>query len=183
MLTSIATNNGRRHLRPRTAREHRKTPLPAPVGPWWRDAAGIPPRQTLFGGHYIRRSMGATIGGGGRAKTTLAIFEAVSMAAGKDLSTGEALASGRLRVWVLNGEEDQDELDRRIAAVCQHYGVTAHDLAGGLFVQSVRDNRKRRSRPIRKGLAWGLQSVDQRVCKSLAGGMEAATTENYEVRP
>jgi len=32
-------------------------------------------------------------------------------------------------------------------------------------------------------LAWGLQSVDQRVCKSLAGGMEAATTENYEVRP
>ncbi|MEY9648395.1 transposase InsO family protein [Bradyrhizobium elkanii] len=44
-------------------------------------------------------------------------------------------------------------------------------------------NRKRRSRPIRKGLAWGLQSVDQRVCKSLAGGMEAATTENYEVRP
>ncbi|MEY9703304.1 hypothetical protein ABIF50_005744 [Bradyrhizobium diazoefficiens] len=45
------------------------------------------------------------------------------------------------------------------------------------------DRRKRRSRPIRKGLAWGLQSVDQRVCKSLAGGMEAATTENYEVRP
>ncbi|WP_212480887.1 hypothetical protein, partial [Bradyrhizobium liaoningense] len=25
---------------------------------------------------------------------------------------------------------------------------------------------KRRSRPTRKGLAWGLQSVDQRVCKS-----------------
>jgi dihydroxy-acid dehydratase len=45
------------------------------------------------------------------------------------------------------------------------------------------DLGKRRSRPIRKGLAWGLQSVDQRVCKSLAGGMEAATTENYEVRP
>ncbi|MEY9398970.1 hypothetical protein ABIF66_009772 [Bradyrhizobium japonicum] len=46
-----------------------------------------------------------------------------------------------------------------------------------------RTNCKRRSRPTRKGLAWGLQSVDQRVCKSLAGGMEAATTENYEVRP
>lgn len=42
---------------------------------------------------------------------------------------------------------------------------------------------KRRSRPICKGLAWGLQSVDQRVCKSLAAGMEAATTENHEVRP
>ncbi|MBR0890068.1 hypothetical protein JQ637_27905, partial [Bradyrhizobium diazoefficiens] len=52
------------------------------------------------------------------------------------------------------------------------------------FQQATRQvNCKRRSRPIRKGLAWGLQSVDQRVCKSLAGGMEAATTENYEVRP
>ncbi|WLA95373.1 lytic murein transglycosylase [Bradyrhizobium elkanii] len=52
-----------------------------------------------------------------------------------------------------------------------------------LTLAEVQEMRKRRSRPIRKGLAWGLQSVDQRVCKSLAGGMEAATTENYEVRP
>ncbi|MHC2582817.1 transposase-like protein [Bradyrhizobium diazoefficiens] len=51
------------------------------------------------------------------------------------------------------------------------------------YLPEARYQRKRRSRPIRKGLAWGLQSVDQRVCKSLAGGMEAATTENYEVRP
>lgn len=42
---------------------------------------------------------------------------------------------------------------------------------------------KRRSRAICKGLARGLQSVDQRVCKSLAAGVEAATTENHEVRP
>src|SRR4051812_18032836 len=93
----------------------RKTTLPEPAAAWWRDAATIPPRQTLFDGHYIRRSIGATIGGGGRAKTTRAIFEAVSMAAGRDLSTGEELAPGRLRVWLLNGEEDQDELDRRVA--------------------------------------------------------------------
>ncbi|MHC2449000.1 hypothetical protein ACVI7B_008704, partial [Bradyrhizobium elkanii] len=40
------------------------------------------------------------------------------------------------------------------------------------FRQPSAVDGKRRSRPIRKGLAWGLQSVDQRVCKSLAGGME-----------
>lgn len=156
----------------------RKTPLPAPVGPWWRDAAGIPPRQTLFGGHYIRRSMGATIGGGGRAKTTLAIFEAVSMAAGKDLSTGEALASGRLRVWVLNGEEDQDELDRRIAAVCQHYGVTAHDLAGGLFVQSVRDN------PLRIAvLDRGAPVIDAAVAAYMEGFIQRQRIDVFLVDP
>jgi hypothetical protein len=110
------------------------------VGPWWRDPKQIPGRQWLYDKHYIRRSIGATVGAGGRAKTTLAIFEAVSMAAGIDLSTRAALPSGRLRVWLVNGEEDQDELDRRIAAVCQRYRVTASDLASGLFVQSARGN-------------------------------------------
>src|SRR6266851_1427079 len=38
----------------------------APVS-WWRDPATIPPRQSLYDGHYIRRTIGATIGGGGRA--------------------------------------------------------------------------------------------------------------------
>jgi hypothetical protein len=41
-------------------------------------------------------------------------------------------------VWLLNGEEDQDELDRRIAAVCQRFGISQVDLGGRLFVQSVR---------------------------------------------
>jgi hypothetical protein len=107
--------------------------------PWWRDPATIPPRQTLFDGHYIRRAIGATVGGGGRAKTTRAVYEAVCMAVGRDLATAEALPAGQLRVWVCNGEEDQDELDRRVAAVCQHYRVMEGALGGRLFVQSVRD--------------------------------------------
>ena len=39
----------------------------------------------------------------------------------------------------LNAEEDQDELDRRFAATCQHYEIKEADLGGRLFVQSVRD--------------------------------------------
>lgn len=107
---------------------------------WWRDPATIPPRQTLYDGHYTRRAIGATVGAGGRAKTTRALYEAVSMAAGRDLATAEKLSSGPLRIWVCNGEEDQDELDRRVAAVCQRYRVSEVDLEGRLFVQSVRDN-------------------------------------------
>jgi RecA-family ATPase len=48
------------------------------------------------------------------------------------------LPAGPLRVGILNGEEDQDELDRRIAATCQHYSITEADLGGRLFAQSVR---------------------------------------------
>jgi hypothetical protein len=107
---------------------------------WWRDPATIPARSSLYDGHYIRRTIGATIGGGGRAKTTRAIYEAVCMVAGFDIATKEKLPAGELRVWICNGEEDQDELDRRVAAACQRYGIGKADLGGRLFVQSVRDD-------------------------------------------
>ena len=104
----------------------------------WPDPATIPPRQFLFGRHYVRKAIGATVGGGGRAKTTLSLLEAVSMACGRDLLTGEQITP--LRVWHVNGEEDQDELDRRITAICQRYGVTEAQCGGRVSVQSVRDN-------------------------------------------
>jgi len=119
--------------------------------PWWRDPVTIPPREKLYGDHYSRRTIGATIGAGGRAKTTLGILEAVSMAIGRDLLTGQPIPSGPLRVMMWNGEEDQDELDRRVAAVCQHYKITRDDLGGRLFVLSVLDDPMRIA-VIEKGL-------------------------------
>jgi AAA domain len=113
------------------------------MAPWWCDPTRLPQRQFLHGRHYVRGSVSATIAGGGRAKTTLACFEAVSMAVGKNLDTRDKLPAGPLRVLVLNGEEDQTELDRRIAAICQRYGVTEADLGGRLFVISVRDEPMR----------------------------------------
>jgi hypothetical protein len=101
----------------------------------WPDPATIPPRQFLFGRHYQRKTVGATIGSGGRGKTTLSTLEMVSMACGRDLLTGEPTVP--LCVWHLNGEEEQDELDRRVAAVCQHYGISEADCGGRLFVQAV----------------------------------------------
>src|SRR4029077_10410293 len=77
--------------------------------PWWRDPTTLPPRQFLYDRHYVRRAIGATIAGGGRGKTTRAVYEAISMAIGRDLATREALPSGPLRVCMWNGEEDQDE--------------------------------------------------------------------------
>jgi AAA domain len=73
----------------------------------------------------------------------LSVFEAVTMTAGFDLTTRVPLPGGPLRVWLLNGEEEQDELDRRIAAVCQHYRISEADLGGRLFAQSVRDKPMR----------------------------------------
>jgi hypothetical protein len=126
--------------------QQRPEPPAAPLvvpPPWWRDAADIPPRRFLFGKHYIRGTIGATVAAGGRGKTTLGIIEAVSMAVGRDLMTGKHLPAGPLRCWLLNAEEDQDELDRRTAAVCQRYKISRDDLGGRLFVQSVRNQPTR----------------------------------------
>ena len=135
---------------------------PAPAS-WWRDPATIPPRQSLYDGHYIRRAIGATVGAGGRAKTTRGVYEAVCMTVGFDIATKDVLPEGKLRVWVCNGEEDQDELDRRVAATCQRYGITQDDLGDRLFVQSVRDN------PLRIAtLVNNRPVIDQAVLKYMA---------------
>jgi hypothetical protein len=108
------------------------------AAPWWRDPATIPKREFLYGTHYMRKAMGASIGGGGRLKTTHSLFEGVEMACGRNLTTNEPLPTRPLRVAILNAEEEQDELDRRVAAICKYYNVTEADLGQYLIVKSMR---------------------------------------------
>src|SRR5205085_2074279 len=91
----------------------------------------------LHGKHFARGFMGASIGAGGRLKTSHGLFEATEMALGRSLTTNNPLPAGPLRVVFLSGEEDQDELDRRLAAVMQRYSIAERDLGGRLFAKSV----------------------------------------------
>jgi hypothetical protein len=104
------------------------------------DPAKIPKRQWLLGRHYVRGVVGATLGAPGRLKSTTEMTEFVGMAAGRDILRGKPLESGPLRAAYLNGEENQDELDRRLAAILQRYQITADDCRGRLWVLSTRDN-------------------------------------------
>jgi RecA-family ATPase len=145
---------------------------------WWRDPASIPPRSSLYDGHYIRRTIGTTIGGGGRAKTTRGIYEGISMAVGFDIATKDKLPAGELRVWICNGEEDQDELDRRVAAACQRYGISQADLGGRLFVQSVRDT------PLRIAtLVNNRPVIDQAVVKYMVDFIERDQVDVFIIDP
>jgi len=62
------------------------------------DPTKIPRRDWLYGYHYMRRIVSATIGPGGIGKSSLGLVEAVGMALGRDLLGAEALkqASARL---------------------------------------------------------------------------------------
>lgn len=102
----------------------------------WIDPRNIAPRQWVYGRHYIRKYVSLTVSPGGVGKTGKAIVEALAMATGRNL-LGEEVHE-RARVWLLN-EDPREELDRRLAAACQHYGIREHDLRGYLFVDSFRD--------------------------------------------
>ena len=117
-------------LRPAEAgsrRAFRVTPFKA------RDPADIPRREFLYGRYYIRRFLSAKVAAGGLGKSALALAEAISMAIGQDLLDGGRTID-RLRVSYWNGEDPRDEIERRVAAICRHYGFNESILRDGCFL-------------------------------------------------
>lgn len=103
----------------------------------WRDPSTLPRREFLYGVHYIRKYVSVTVAPGGLGKSSLTIAEALAMATGRDLIGTKP--DRVLRVWVMNLEDDRDELERRIMAACKHYKIKAEDIEGQLFLDSGRE--------------------------------------------
>jgi AAA domain/Bifunctional DNA primase/polymerase, N-terminal len=99
------------------------------------DPTKIPRREWLYGFHYMRKIVSATIGPGGIGKSSLNLVEAVGMSIGLDLfDHKKPLAGGPLNVWYHNGEDPRDELNRRIAAICLHYELDEREVRQRMFV-------------------------------------------------
>ena len=111
----------------------------------WREPKDIPTRK-LIGTHYQREAFSITIDAGD-TMTTLALVEAVEMAAGRDLINGRKIAA--LRVLHLNAAQTQDEVDRQIAAIRLHHRASPTDLGGRLIGKSVL------TAPLRLGVMGG----------------------------
>ncbi|MGD9656204.1 MAG: AAA family ATPase [Methylocystis sp.] len=103
----------------------------------WRAPSEIPPRRWLFGRHYVRKFVSATIAPPGVGKSTLSLAEAVAMASARDFLGPKPCAA--LRVWCFNGEDPRDELERRIAAICLRHGVEPREIGDRLFLDSGRE--------------------------------------------
>lgn len=108
----------------------------SPVAPI--NANQIPPRHWLYGRTAIAGFISFLVAPGGAGKSALALVEAVAMASGRELLAGERPIRP-LRVWMHNAEDDLPEMQRRLAATLQHYGMSHADLNGNLFMTSGRD--------------------------------------------
>jgi AAA domain-containing protein len=104
----------------------------------WRDPAELQPRAWVYGQHYQRKYVSATIGRRGHGKTSRAIVEAISMVIGRDLLAECSDAIPKRRLWYI-GEDTRDEIEKRIIAACVHHNVKPGEIADGLFFDSVFD--------------------------------------------
>ena len=140
------------------------------------EPASIPPRQWLYGSHYIRGFVSATVAQGGIGKSSLTIVEALAIASGKPLLGTEP--KGVHRVWLWNGEDPRDELNRRIAAAMQHYGLTREDVADRLLVDTGMEQEIVLARQARNGA-----TISEPVAAALASAIESSGVDLLIVDP
>jgi hypothetical protein len=103
----------------------------------WRDPSTFPRRQFVYGRHYARQFLSVTAAPTKVGKSSKSLVEAVAMASGRNLLGVEPVRP--MRVWYWNGEDPQEELERRVLAICLHYGIGRVELEKSLFLDSGRD--------------------------------------------
>jgi hypothetical protein len=127
----------------------------------WRDPASIPRREWLYGKHYIRQFASATAAQSGVGKSTLTMTEALALASGRPLLG--VVPEETVAVWIWNGEDPLDELERRLAAIAIHYGLSPEDIGGRLFVDSGRSTKIKIATQARTGTQIAVPLVDSLV--------------------
>jgi AAA domain/CHC2 zinc finger len=113
----------------------------------WRAPATIPMRRWLYGKHYIRKFLSATLAAGGLGKSSLDLVEAIAMATGRSLLGVPVPDRLRVAYW---GEDPADEIERRVGAILKHFKISREQIEGWLFVDSFR-NQPLRVASLEKG--------------------------------
>ncbi|UVF22869.1 helicase RepA family protein (plasmid) [Microvirga terrae] len=102
----------------------------------WKDPRTIPPREWVYGRHYVRQFISTTVAPGGVGKSSLSIVEALAIATGRELLGIKP--DERTRVWLWNGEDPMDELERRVGAAMMQFDIAPEEIEGWLFLDSGR---------------------------------------------
>lgn len=102
------------------------------------DAAEIPKTPWLLRGLLLYRAITLLAGKGGAGKSLLAWEIAIAVALGIAFGCWDAPERKR-QVLVLSGEDDVDEIRRRVLVACQVMGVDQDDLKGRFHVRKTPD--------------------------------------------
>jgi hypothetical protein len=98
----------------------------------------IPKREWLLGTWFLKKFLTVTVAPGGTGKSNLSIIEALALVTGREISGDYVHEKGN--VWLHNGEDPLDEIERRVAAACKVHKVKQHEILGRFFYTSGRTN-------------------------------------------
>jgi hypothetical protein len=98
----------------------------------------IPHRQWIYGHHLIRGFVTLLIAPGGTGKSSLVLGMCMALATNRPLLGSKIFQ--QCNVALLNLEDPQDEIDRRVTALAMRYGITNQHLDGRLFVSPAGQN-------------------------------------------
>ena len=124
----------------------------------WIEPTAIPRRQWLYGRHYVRKFISETVAPGAYGKSTLAMTEALAITTGRALLG--VIPDERANVWIWNGEDPMEELQRRIVAAAMHYDIDPTEIAGRLFVDTGRETKIIIAEQIKAGAVVARPIVD-----------------------
>jgi RecA-family ATPase len=100
------------------------------------DAASLPKRPWIIKGVLLRGYVTAGIAPPGVGKSTFAAMTAIMVATGWEKPMLNRPVLEKTNVLLLNNEDDEDELKRKISGICQHYDIGIGELTDRLFVRS-----------------------------------------------
>jgi len=106
----------------------------------WADALDIPTRPKLYGDHLFRKFVSLLVSPGGLGKSSLITVEAIAMASGRALLVDDRPYKPEpLTVWYWNGEDPQEETQRRVVAAAKHHGLKPSDIGNRLYTDTGRE--------------------------------------------
>jgi hypothetical protein len=109
----------------------------------------IPPRDWLLEGRLIAGYVSVIVAPGGEGKSMYSMLEAISVATGKPLTGIKPMKRGPVLIY--NTEDPQDEIERRLAAICIQYDIDPKSL-DNVFYASGADSPLRFAISDRKGV-------------------------------
>ena len=109
-------------------REHNQLPVLLPVyKPFPIDETSIPPRAWVVPGFLMRRHVTVLVAPSGSGKSLLTLQLGLASAKGK--SWAGWFPRGKLQVFVVNSEDDIDEMRRRLAAAVRAMEYDQNELS------------------------------------------------------
>jgi AAA domain/Bifunctional DNA primase/polymerase, N-terminal/Primase C terminal 2 (PriCT-2) len=95
--------------------------------------SNIPPREWLYGIDLVRGKVTVVASPGGVGKSSLVLGMMVALVTEKTL-LGETIWDANHKAIYLNGEDDQKEMRRRLAAFCSKHNIAEQDYHGKLLI-------------------------------------------------